>query len=208
MDDHSAWKKYPKHRKWFNKLYVSDLLGYNCGPCGVAPEKDGWYIVRPIYNLSGMSLGAEKKYIKANDVTQVQPGYFWCEWFNGDHVSVTYRFIHDINPYWKPIKGWKGYSENFKFTKWERVHEFPIVPRALNELSFTDINVEFINGNVIEVHMRDTPDPEYDEMIPIFISNVNDIDILKKLGYNLIESPENGDGWLEDPRVGFMVRNK
>ncbi len=66
MDDDDAYKKYQKHHKWFNKLYLAESLGYNCGPCGLAPDVSGWYMVRPIYNLYGMGAFAEKKWIASH----------------------------------------------------------------------------------------------------------------------------------------------
>lgn len=207
MDDEKAWKQYPRYRKWFNKLYVSDLLGYSCGPCGVAPDRDDYYIIRPIYNLSGMSAGAHKKYIKAGDTTKVPPGYFWCEWFEGDHISATYEFVHDEDPYWIPLKAWKGFKLEFKFFKWEKTTEYPVVPRVFNELSALRINLEFIGDKVIEVHLRDTPDPEYNELIPIWDDDpINLVDIYESMGYSYIESFDDADGFIKPARIGFMVK--
>lgn len=210
MDDSEVWETYPKYRKWFNKLYLAQILRYESGPCGTAPKQDGWYIVRPIYNLSGMSIGAEKKYIKAGDLTQVPPGYFWCEWFEGNHYSVTYEFLHDKVGTWIPLSGWHGHKEGFRFTKWERCDIFPKVPRQLNKLSeIKRINVEFIGDKVIEVHLRDTPDPDYDELIPIWETDSHlVVDKFTQMGYSYIDSYDNADGFLSPARIGFMVRNK
>jgi hypothetical protein len=208
MNDCDVWQNYPNYRKWFNKLYVAQLLRYHSGPCGVAPERDGWYIVRPIYNLSGMSLGAEKKFIKSNDISQVPPGYFWCEWFDGTHYSATYTFEHETNPYWKMKSCWIGEKEGLTFTKWKRSESAPIVPRELNPLSSFLINVEFIGDKVVEVHLRDTPDPDYDEMIPIWEDDpVSLVDSYEKMGYNFISSYDNADSFLKPARLGFMVKN-
>ena len=73
MDDAEAYLKFPDQRKWFNKLWLSEQLGYYCGPSGVAPTKSGWYIVRPLMNISGMGVGAEKIWIDGNDHTKVHP---------------------------------------------------------------------------------------------------------------------------------------
>ena len=209
MNDTDAWDRYPRHRKWFNKLYLAQLLGYNSGPSGTAPKQDGWYIVRPIYNLSGMSIGAEKKFINAGDLKQTPPGYFWCEWFDGEHYSVTYDFMHGEIATWNPISGWCGYKDGLKFTKWIRTDVYPNVPRALNELSDVGrINVEFIGNNVIEVHLRDTPDPDYDELIPIWQNDPQTlVDKYIRMGYSYINSYDDADGFLTPPRIGFMVKN-
>lgn len=205
MEDYQAYRKFPQYTKWFNKLYLAERLGYECGPCGIAPIKSNYYIVRPIYNLSGMSLNASKKYIEADDYTKVPPGYFWCEWFDGCHISVTYK---KNNKHFKPISAWKAYKKDLQFTKWEKTTNFPDTPLFLNELLQTDtVNIEFIGNKVIEVHLRDSPDPDYDVLIPIWADNTTKVLEYKQQGYQFIHSYENADGFLENPRIGFMVKN-
>ena len=48
------------------------------------------------------------------------------------------------------------------------------------------INVEMIGNKVIEVHFRDTPDPDYDELIPVWNDDQQVVDIYGKLGYTYI----------------------
>ena len=91
MEDSEAYIRYPKHRRWFDKLHLSETLGYDCGPCGVAPSKDGYYIVRPIYNLSGMSIGAKKVWIEKGDVSKVPRGIFGV---NGLKVDIFLSVSH------------------------------------------------------------------------------------------------------------------
>ena len=52
MTDDQSYNLYPQQRKWFNKLWLAELMGYRCGPCGVKVPQTGMYVVRPIYNLS------------------------------------------------------------------------------------------------------------------------------------------------------------
>lgn len=215
--DHEAWDAYPQHHNWFNKLWVSEKLGYKCGPCGTAPKNSGWYIVRPIYNLSGMGVGAKKVYIKANDHSAVSAGYFWCEWFEGTHYSATYEFFHGKKPIWNIISCWEGKTNPSmlqQFREWKRSEYIPKVPWCLNELSDVKIiNVEFKNDKVIEVHLRNTPDPDYDHIIPTWMSDqINGKilsernDLLKKEGYVWISDYDDADGQLNDPRTGFWVK--
>ena len=206
MEDYQAWNQYPQHRKWFNKLYVSQLMGHYCGPCGLAPDKDGFYIVRPIYNLSGMSAGASKKFIPAGDATLTPPGYFWCEWFEGDHYSATYRWVDLVG--WQLTSCWIGKKSSMKFYKWIRTNYAPAVPNKLIELADLPlINVEFIGDKVIEVHLRDSPDPDYEELIPIWSDDVQEmIDNLELMGYTFISSYDDADGFIKPARIGFMVK--
>ena len=75
-EDYQTYAKYSHHRKWFNKLWLSETLGYDCGPSGIFPDKSGWYIVRPIMNLSGMSVGAEKNTSKKKTSQKFSLGTF------------------------------------------------------------------------------------------------------------------------------------
>lgn len=213
MHDYEAWEKYPKHHNWFNKLWVAEKLGYKCGPGATAPKTSGWYIVRPIYNLSGMGVGAKKTYIKANDLTAVPAGYFWCEWFDGVHYSATYRFRHDHKARWDILSCWIGYTNSAKlqqFSEWKRTEHIPRVPWELNELSDVGvINIEFKDEKVIDVHLRTSPDPDYDHIIPTWHSDIvgsTRDDQLKQQGYVWIPSYDDADGQLTDPRTGFWVK--
>jgi hypothetical protein len=104
ISDVDAYLMYPRLRHWFNKLWLAESLDYSCGPAGIAPSKSGYYIVRPMMNLMGMSVGAEKKWISAGDDQQVPLGFFWCEWFTGTQITVDYEWLG----YWSPLGGWKA----------------------------------------------------------------------------------------------------
>lgn len=205
MEDYQAYKAFPQHRKWFNKLYLSEVLDYDCGPSGIAPTKDAFYIVRPIYNLSGMSVGAKKVFIENDDYTKVKPGYFWCEWFEGDHISVSYVFKDNC---WNPISAWQAYKKDLTFVKWQKTNKYPVLPDVIQKINNVPvINVEFIGNNVIEVHLRDTPDPQYDVLIPVWDNNRSIIEKHKKEGFSFIAAYEDADSFITIPRIGFMVKN-
>lgn len=205
-DDSEAYIFFPQYRKWFNKLELSERLGYKCGPCGVPPTEENEYVVRPIYNLSGMSVGASIKYIETGDTTKVPPGYFWCEYFYGDQYSVTYEY----NDKWIPINSWKAYKEKknlSRFSKWTRDFHYPKLPDFFDELKDVGlINVEFIEDKIIEVHLRPSPDPSYNILIPVWADDKKVLDSYIELGYTFIESFDDADGFLETPRIGFMVK--
>lgn len=207
MEDFQAWQKYPQVRSWFNKLHLAAHLGYDCGPGGVPPSVSGFYCVRPIYNLDGMGVGARKQWIEAGDRTGVEPGYFWCEWFDGDQYSVTYngKCVQQ-----SCFKAERDEDQLFRFKRWTRSdHRFPIPISLEYEFMFASvdtINVEIIGDKVIEIHFRDTPDPDYDELIPVWNDEQQVVDIYTKLGYTWIEAPDNSNGFLPVRRLGFMVK--
>ena len=210
MEDCDVYFEYPHHRKWFNKLWLSETLGYNCGPAGTDIPEDGTYVIRPIYNLSGMGAGAEVKELKKGDRKSIPPGYFWCEYFTGKHLSANYQFVHAVAPHWKPLSCWEGTNMPVnlsKFYEWKRSEYIPKVPRELNELSdVKQINVEFKDDKVIEVHLRTSPDPEYDHFIPVWKSDEGKVSHYLMHGFKFIEFFDDADGHINDPRVGFLVK--
>lgn len=55
--------------------------------------------------------------------------------------------------------------------------------------------------DVFKVILRGSPDPQYDEIIPVWSSDPFELD-----GYRYVESYEDCDGYLDNPRLGFYVR--
>jgi len=213
-NDEDVYLKYPRHRKWFNKLYVAELFGYKCGPAGVDIPEDGTYVVRPVYNLSGMGVGAEVKDLLAGDFHTVQPGYFWCEYLTGNHYSVDYTFKvnHKTGGEWVQTSCYQGFNTRHnltQFIEWKKSSYIPQLPQdRLKHLSdVQDINVEFIGNSIIEIHLRPSSDPLYDHLIPVWAS---DLGVKKQYkeshGFEFIESHDDADGLLDDPRIGFLVK--
>jgi len=201
LEDRDAWQLWPHHRNWFNKLWLSLEMCYTCGPCGVAPPKAGYYIVRPIYNLAGMGVGARKQYLNTNDLSQVEPGYFWCEWFDGPQHSVTYEW----DGKWVPTSSWQGVlapRSLTRFLKWTQSRFTPELPEMFDVLKDVEqINVEWIGNRIIEVHLRPSPDPqEYAEYIPVWADQA-----LPVGDPTWVESFDDADGFLKTPRIGFIA---
>ena len=71
-EDEQAWVAFPQHRWVFNKLEVALKLGYEAGPACVPVQHTGTYIVRPIYNLYGMSVGAKRVFLRKEDADDIQ----------------------------------------------------------------------------------------------------------------------------------------
>jgi hypothetical protein len=218
VDDCGAYLEYPQYKLWFNKLWVAELFGHDCGPCGTAPSKDGVYIVRPIYNLSGMGVGSHVKVIEADDCTAVPPGYFWCEYLHGKHYSVNYEWGSDrdisdrggLQP-WRATACWEGLNtpDNLiQFTEWKRSSYIPHAPDELAVIrDVKNLNVEFKGCKVIEVHLRNSPDPDYDHIVPIWQdTDPNTRHWYMWQGYTFVDSYEDADGYLNIPRLGFMVK--
>lgn len=207
INDVEAYTKYTHLRHWYNKLWLSEELGYNCGPASIAPKESGWYVVRPMMNLSGMGAEAKKVWIDSGDTTKTPLGHFWCEWFEGKQYSITYEW----RGFWHPVSSLEGIKAHYnlsKFSRWEKSDKMVEIGNFFDELSDVGmINVEFIEDNVIEVHLRKSPDPDYDILIPVWKGEEYMIDKCDELGYIYIDSYDDADGFLDLPRIGFMVKN-
>ena len=206
-EDFEAWEKYPQHHKWFDKLYLAELMGYKCGPSGFAPDVSDYYVVRPIYNLSGMGVGATVTRIDAGDLSKVPPGYFWCEFIAGIQYSATYEWVDNC---WTLKSCWQGthaYNDLSKFVSWIRSTYKPKLPAYFDQLHDVGvINVEFKGDSPIEVHLRESPDPNYDELIPVWADNSVNMQAYLTRGYRYIEAFDNANGFLQTPRLGFLVK--
>jgi hypothetical protein len=166
LDGNDEWSNIHPSDLWvYNKLFLSRMLGYTCGPIGTTVPKSDFYIVRPSFNLLGLGRFARKEWIEKY-TDQFHPAEFWCEIFVGEHLSVDFYQkeaelvvlgTRDMNdPYYK----WK---------KWEKINKKVKFPEILNHLegNYDWINCEFIDGNLIEVHFRRNPDFRYGNSVAI-----------------------------------------
>lgn len=169
LEGNDEWNQIHPHDLWvYNKLILSRILGYTCGPSGTDVPKSDFYIVRPNMNLLGMGRLSRIEYIKKS-TDDFHPSEFWCEIFKGDHISVDYE-----NQEQKlTVLGTRDTkSPLYKWKKWEKINkkiEFPDILKNLYGY-YRWINCEFIGNKLIEVHFRRNPDFRYEnnEIIPVW----------------------------------------
>lgn len=136
-------------RLFMNKLWLSEKLGYACGPTGVAPPKGVDLCVRPIMNIFG---GGEGGFYWFNSESPEglgglsnDPGYFWCEWFDG---AITYtEFINDV-----PVFSEKAVTSD-RINRWRRTARHIVMPDFIKGIS-RYVLLEAIGDKVIEVSWR------------------------------------------------------
>ena len=195
MFDTDKWVTcHPCDRWIYDKLLLSSKLGYKCGPVGVPVPEPGVYVVRPIINLLGMGIGADEVFLDVS-TEHLKPGHFWCEKFIGRHISIDYVNRDRV----QCVEGFRRIGDPmWKWSKWKRVQScmpFPQVLRGLHDT--TEINCEFIDGRLIEVHQRLNQDMGgYDEVIPVWEGEHED---LEKQGYTYYNEPDYR-------RLGFWKR--
>lgn len=166
LDGNDEWANIHSSDLWiYNKLFLSRVLGYTCGPIGTTVPRPDFYIVRPSFNLLGMGRFARNEWL--NDHTDhLHPSEFWCEIFEGEHLSVDFH-----NQEAKLIVlGTKNKKDPYyKWKKWEKIDRHIEFPKILNRLvgNYEWINCEFIGDKLIEVHFRRNPDFRYGNSIAI-----------------------------------------
>jgi hypothetical protein len=188
LDGNDEWENIHPSDLWvYNKLFLSRVLEFTCGPVGTTVPQPDFYIVRPMVNLLGMGRFARNEWIEKH-TDQFHPGEFWCEIFKGEHLSIDFcqqkaelvvvGTRDENDPYYK----WK---------KWEKIDQKVEFPEILKDLKGTYdwINCEFIGDKLIEVHFRRNPDFRYGNSlaIPVWsdekVENmrfVDDIDYYRK----------------------------
>lgn len=157
LDLKDEWKNIHEDDLWsYNKLIIALKSGHLCGPTGVPVPYEGYYVVRPIFNLLGMSRNARIEYIEKS-TDHFHPSEFWCEVFYGDHLSVDfYQQKCEL-----VVRGEKNSKDPlYKWQKWEKINETVKFPEILKNLkgNYDWINCEFIDNKLIEVHFRQNSD--------------------------------------------------
>ena len=218
LEERELYRKLPHLHKWWNKLYLSEIMGYSCGPGATEIPETKEYVIRPIYNLGGMGICTTVKTLQKGDISSVPPGYFWCEYFDGRHFSTTY---YKEGNKWHCLHNWQGWNDKsnvVKFTKWKKSNDIPILPDPIAEIDVPIINVEYKENNPIEIHFRPSGNPDgtshdkWSEYIPIWHDTTTEYkNSLVEQGYTWIDNPF--EDWYEDikpyfkeRRLGYYVR--
>jgi len=187
LEGDEEWNRIHSEDLWvYNKLILSRVLGYTCGPIGTSVPKPDFYLVRPSMNLLGMGRFARKEFIHKY-TERFHPSEFWCEIFEGDHISIDYQngeqklsilgVRDEINPL-------------YKWDMWKKVDvkiEFPKILKKLKG-NYEWINCEFVGNRLIEVHFRRNSDFRYGNSVAIPVWNDHIIENIE--GYRFVNDPD------------------
>jgi len=182
LEGNDEWNQIHSEDLWiYNKLILSRVLGYTCGPVGTTVPKPDFYIVRPCMNLLGMGRNARIDFIHKY-TERYHPGEFWCEIFEGDHISVDFQ-----NQECKlSVLGTREESDPlYRWQKWEKIDFTINFPEILKNLkgNYEWINCEFIGEKLIEVHFRQNPDFRHGNSIAIPVWNDQSVESIDNLEY-------------------------
>lgn len=89
--DYQIYHKTPMEDRWiFSKLTTAEKMGHICGPAGTWPPH-GRYCFRATHSVRGKGFGGwyDITY-DGNGEDLLIPGYFWCEWFEGETTWAEY----------------------------------------------------------------------------------------------------------------------
>ena len=152
INDSDVWINCPIEHLWiYDKLILAKKLNYSAGPAGICVPKASWYVVRPITNCRMMGLGAYRAWL-VPDKDIIPDGYFWCEWFSGRHITIDYNFGQQG----LTAEGIKFTDSLNRFSSWEKVSYPYKLPDCLQQVADVSewLNIELIDGKIIEVHLR------------------------------------------------------
>ena len=152
INDSDVWINCPIEHLWiYDKLILAKKLGYSAGPAGICVPKADWYVVRPITNCRMMGLGAYKAWL-IPDRDIIPNGHFWCEWFSGRHITIDYNFGQQG----LTAEGIKFTDSLNRFFSWEKINYPYKLPDCLQQVADVSewLNIELIDGKIIEVHLR------------------------------------------------------
>ena len=198
INDKDVWPNCPVDYLWvYDKLILARKFGHKAGPAGVPVPKSDWYIVRPITNIRMMSRGAEKMWLTPETTDLVPDGFFWSECFTGRHTSADFHYgVQSL-----AVEGFRDDASRLdRFSRWEKIADKYSFPQELGELwRLTPwVNIEYIGGRVIEVHLRWNDD---------FSNHGSDVIYPVWQGENTARPPNTT--WYDSPagdRLGFWIK--
>lgn len=186
MDDKDFWHKVKPEHIWVtDKLMLAKKLGYVCGPAGVNVPNEGVYIVRPCVNYRMMSRGAKMEWLYPDD-DEIPDGYFWCEVFEGRHLSFDYRYGKQV----LGVEGFRDTNDLNRFSRWTKITDTFTLPPWLQEIADENewLNVEVIGDKIIEVHFRFNDDFHFHDattIIPVWKDRFYKSECGDRLGFIL-----------------------
>ena len=158
--DQDAWRHYPNYNWVYNKVRLCETQKIVACPHGVIPLNFPIFS-KPIINLHGMGSGAKKLF--GWDYRDYIPGHFWMPVLRGEHLSTDFAVAKGTQKWSHTMKCHKDKKDRVEY--WEtnnKDHEAVIEKLSLwihnNLEEFSGIvNLESINGKIIDCHLRMSP---------------------------------------------------
>lgn len=212
-EDGDAWRWYPKHRWIYNKLYIAESQGFDCGPHGIDPPAFPVFS-KPVFNMRGMGTGSRPIRTLKEYKSAQRPGHFWAPLLQGEHLSSDVAVVDGKAQWWRHTYGEP--LEGGMFDHWVVLsEEKPEIEAycgdwiARNLDGYTGmVNFETIGARIIEAHLRfadQWPDlyggkPWVEALIGLYrdgVWNFDDSD--RRTGYSIILFGSHGLQYRHPP---------
>ena len=161
MSDITAYKSYPQYNWVYDKTTLCDLQNIPWYPCPIEPHSYP-AVVRPVTNLYGMGSEVYFVYGKEDFYKVSCYGYFSTPFIDGVHTSHDFEVIQGVIQTETAFQGHKDNKYPGTFLYWELLYKDspPTITNSVQILLDTlgdytgPLNVECIDGKIIEVHLR------------------------------------------------------
>ena len=155
-NDIASWIKYPEYNFIYDKLSLAQLQNLDCAPLPIIPTTFP-VIVKPIINLYGMSRGLKKINNYEEFILIKENGYFWEKYLDGnqynyDMVIENGRIIDSFCYHSFPLN-----DGTFLYHQYIKKNIPSNIVKLIEELmeNYTGfMNIELIDGYIIEAHLR------------------------------------------------------
>lgn len=158
INDISAYIKYPKYNYIYNKLFLANLQNLKAAPLPIYPLIYP-VIIKPIYNLYGMSKGFKIiKNVKEFEENVNLIGYFWEEYIPGSQYNLDIILKDGKIIDYFALRSEANKDGTFKYHQYIKDYNLNqniinLLERILKDYTGV-INVEIIKDNIIEMHLR------------------------------------------------------
>ena len=155
-NDIASWIKFSEYNFIYDKLSLAQLQNLECAPLPISPQQFP-VIVKPIINLYGMSRGLKKINNYEEFILIKENGYFWEKYLDGDQYNYDLviengKIIDSFCYHSMPLN--EGTFLYHKYIK----KNIPLNIIKLIETLMIDytgfMNIELIDGYIIEAHLR------------------------------------------------------
>ncbi len=160
-DDADAWRWYPRHRWVYNKLLVAESQGIECAPHGIEPTHYPVFS-KPVINLEGMGVGSRMLCSPQDYESHLSAGHMWMRLLTGEHISTDAAVVEGKVCDIRHAKGISLPGGLFDYWIIEaqprpalEVYLSGWIERHLEDYTGM-VNLESIDGHIIEAHLRVT----------------------------------------------------
>jgi hypothetical protein len=155
--DFDAWELLPDYRHVYNKLELALAQDLEAGPMGIYPENYP-IIMKPIINLYGMSRGFKIINSKEEYDKNISDGSFWMPYFKGEQINVDLIILDGKIKFYATLYSKDNGDGTFEYHQY--LPDYKLGKKAKKWIKENlegyngCLNLEIIDDNIIEAHLR------------------------------------------------------